>query len=159
MALTPAQLPVLRAAINAVPAWAALVNNEDTADFISKELDKAASPDFTVWRTSVSLGEVAANVDGVELVGLTSVRLAAYQSLLLAGSVNPSNARLRAGFDQVFAAAGGATTRPLLLALWKRLATAGEKIFAVGTGSDAAPATMAVEGTISRADIVQARAQ
>ena len=158
MALTPAQRQTLKAAINAVPEWAALSNNEDTADFISKELDKAAAPTFSVWRTSVALSEVAGNVDGVELVGLTAIKLAAYQSLLLAGSVNPSNARLRAGFDQVFSAAGGNTTRPLLLALWKRVATAGEKIFAVGAGSDASPATLVIEGIISRLDVVEARA-
>jgi hypothetical protein len=115
-----------------------------------------SSPAFIAWRTNVSLPEVVAEVDGVELVGLTAIKLEAYQSLLLAGYVNPSKTRIRAGFDQVFSAAGGTITRPLLLALWKRTATRVEKLFATGTGSDASPATLVYEGGMTDAELVRA---
>lgn len=113
---------------------------------------------YIVWRSTVSLEEVVSTVDGVELVGLTSIKLAAYQCLLLAGFVNPSKLNVRNAFDQVFSAAGGATTRPLLLALWKRSATRGEKVFATGTGSSASPGSLVFEGAISNDDIVRAQA-
>jgi hypothetical protein len=160
MALTTAQLQTLKTAIAAEtdPAFVEY-RNQGATGAMAGWYNTTASPSFTVWKTSVPLSDVAANVDGVELVGLTSVKLAAYQSLLLAGSVNPSKDRLRAGFDQVFSAAGGATTRPLLLALWKRLATRGEKLYATGTGSDATPAYLTFEGSISDYDVVQATTQ
>lgn len=155
--LTPAQLVTLKTAILAEidPAFVAMraANNEDgMAAWYSAD----AVPPFTVWRTSVSLTEIAANVDGVELVGLTATKQAAYQSLLLAGSVNPSRDRLRAGFDQVFSASSGTTTRPLLLAIWKRLAKRVGKLFATGVGTDAVPAYLTFEGTITAQHISDA---
>jgi hypothetical protein len=71
--------------------------------------------------------------------------------------VNPSIASNRAFFDDVFSGAGGTNTRAALLALWKRLATRGEKLYATGTGSDASPATLVVEGAISARDVEEAR--
>jgi hypothetical protein len=157
VSLTTQQLAAIKAAILADPALASLPNDTDGAFTIAAALNLPASPSFTVWKTAVPLADVVANVDGVELVGLTAIKLAAYQSLLLAGSVNPSAARTRAGFDQVFSAAGGATTRPLLLALWKRLANRAEKACATGTGSDASPASLSFEGAISYSDVEAAR--
>jgi hypothetical protein len=48
-------------------------------------------------------------------------------------------------------------TRAALLALWKRLATRGEKLYATGTGSDAVPGTLTFEGNISARDVEEAR--
>lgn len=158
--LTLAQKQTLKTAINAVPEWAALPNNEDTADFISKELSKPASPVFTVWKTSVPISEVGDAINASELVGLTSLNVQRLQAIsdYSGGVINPSKSDRRSAFDQVFSAAGGTVTRPSLLALWKRLATAGEKLFATGTGSDAVPATLVVEGVIDRQDVFEARA-
>jgi hypothetical protein len=157
--LTLAQKQTLKAYIATVPAWAALPNNEDTADFISRELSKPAEPAFTVWKTSVPITEVGDAINASELVGLTTGKLQQLQTIsdFSGGVINPSKADRRSAFDQVFSAAGGAITRPALLALWKRLATAGERIFAVGTGSDAVPATLVVEGQIDRQDVFEAR--
>ena len=149
--ITTAQIAILRPVVLAEQTLAAArLSGDDVA--IAAWCNATATPSFTVWRTSVPLAEVVANVDGVELVGLTAIKLAAYQSLLLAGSVNPSKDRLRAGFDQVFSAAGGQTTRPLLLALWKRLATRAEKALATGTGSDGSPAYLTWESTVTTDD-------
>ena len=73
--------------------------------------------------------------------------------MLSPSGVNPSLAERRAFFDEVFSVAAGATTRAQLLALWKRPATRTEKIFATGTGSDASPATLTFEGSISGTDV------
>jgi hypothetical protein len=158
--LTLQQKQTLKTFINTVPAWAALPNNEDTADFISKELDKLASPAFTVWKSSVPIEQVGDAINANELVGLTSLNVQRLQAIsdYSGGNINPSKADRRSAFDQVFSAAGGAITRPALLLLWKRLATVGEKLFATGTGSDAVPATLVVEGLIDRYDVFEARA-
>ena len=182
MALTPSQLPVLKAAINAVPAWAALVNNEDTADFISSELDKAASPAFYVWKSSVPTGElfdaiVWANLtpspvpDGTAAWTNRSLACQGKQfnlQTILTGreSINPSKSRIRNGLQDALTdvpSGNNGNARQAgwteVLALLYRPATAGEKIFATGAGTDVSPALLVVEGKIGRQDIVEARAQ
>lgn len=182
MALTPAQLPVLKAAIDANPAWAALVNNEDTADFISGELDKLAAPAFYVWKTSVQTGElfdaiVWANLtpsptpDGTAAWTNRSLACQGKQfnlQTILTGreSLNPSKPRIRNGLQDALTdvpSGNNGNVRQAgwteVLALLYRQATAGEKIFATGTGTEVAPALLVVEGKISRQDIVEARAQ
>lgn len=155
--MTPAQLSAFKTAIFAEtdPSIVAARQAFETGT-IAAFYNASASPSFTVWKTSVPLADVVANVDGTELVGLTAIKLAAYQCLLLAGSVNPSKANVQAAFNQVFSSAGGATTRPLLLALWKRFANRVEKVFATGTGSDASPATLTFEGAVSNDDVAAA---
>jgi hypothetical protein len=155
--LTNAQLLTLKAAIlgETDPTFVALRNASDEFS-MAAWFNENTSPAFIVWKTSVPLNQVVAEVDGVELVGLTSIKLAAYQCLLLAGSVNPSKVRTRDGFDNVFSAAGGQITRPLLLALWKRTARRYEKLYATGTGSDGSPATLVIEGTIDSSHIQEA---
>ena len=158
--LTLAQKLILKTAIAAVPAWNSLPNNEDTADFISNELSKPATPAFTVWKTSVSISEIGDAISATELVGLTTGKLQQLQTIsdYSGGTINPSKADRRNAFDQVFSAASGTITRPALLALWKRQATAGEKIFAVGVGTDLSPALLVIEGTVDRQDVFAARA-
>jgi hypothetical protein len=70
--------------------------------------------------------------------------------------INPSRTDQRAFFDDVFSAASGDSTRAALLALWKRLATRVEKLFATGTGSDASPATLTFEQPLAYQDVLQA---
>lgn len=158
--LTTQQLATLKTYINSVPALASLPKNSDTAVFIASELNKQASPAFTVWKTSVPIEEVGDAINATELVGLTSLNLQRLQtvSAFSGGLINPSRADRRSAFDQVFSAAGGTITRPALLALWKRTATTFEKLFATGTGSDAVPATLVLEGEVSYFDVEKARA-
>lgn len=155
--LTNAQLVTLKAAILADPALAAQPMNDDGHFAIADLLNQPFSPSYTVWKTNVTNEQIVATVDAVELVGLTTGKLTAYQCLLWSNGVNPSKANVRNGFDQVFSAAGGVTTRASLLVLWKRLAKYGEKIFATGTGTDAVPASLTFEGNISGNDVSQAR--
>jgi hypothetical protein len=157
--MTPEQLATLKAYINSVPAWAALPQNSDTAYFIAGELNKTVAPTFTVWKTSVHKNEVGKAFVSSALAAITAgnndklANFAAWNEY-----VNPSRLDQRAFFDDVFSVAAGATTRAALLALWKRPATVYEKLFATGTGTDASPATMTLEGTIAYSWVEAARA-
>jgi hypothetical protein len=157
--MTPAQLATLKADIAADPTFSALPNNDDTAFYIASQYNIAAAPTFTVWKTSVPISQVGDAMDSTEVAGLTSGNVQRLQVIAQysGGTVNPSLADRRAGFDDIFSGAGGAITRPKLLALWKRVATRAEKLFATGTGSDAVPAQLTFEGSISGNDVRQAR--
>jgi hypothetical protein len=159
MPLTAPQLATLRAAIDADQVLAAFPNNPDGHIEVAKAFNASASPSFTVWKSNVSINDVGKAFNGSELAGLTTGNQTRLQTiaLYLAGGVNPSIASNRAFFDDVFSGAGGTNTRAALLALWKRLATRGEKLYATGTGSDASPATLVVEGAISARDVEEAR--
>lgn len=164
MNLTTAQLQALKVWLT---ANASGLNDEQSAAL----LNAAASPAFTVWKTSVSIGKVGDNLVGTDLAGLSTLNHTRLQTVvtLSAGGVNPSLADRRAFFDDVFSGAGGTLTRAKLLILWKRLATVGEKLFAVGTGTDVSPATLGMrvegdatiyaEGAITIANVSEARNQ
>lgn len=157
--LTPAQLAILKADILADPVLAAKPMTPDRAFDIAAAYNLPAAPAFTVWRTNVTINEVGKKFSGTELAGLTTGNQSRLQTLAqyLAGGVNPSLPDNRLFFDDVFSGAGGTTTRANLLALWKRLATRVEKLYATGAGSDATPATLVFEGSISYQEVVTAR--
>jgi hypothetical protein len=169
MLLTPAQQATLKAhiaanvnqvsfggvntAINAIP------NNDDGHFAIAAWYNLQASPDFTVWKTNVPINQIGDKINGTELAGLSTLNNTRLQTavVLASGGFNPSLVDRRAFFDDIFSGAGGTTTRANLLILWKRLCSNIEKLFASGTGSNAAPATLVVEGTVSYQDIANAR--
>jgi hypothetical protein len=119
--------------------------------------NQTANPSFTVWKTSVPWGQIGDKINAGELVGLTTGKLTQLQTLSLISptGINPSVQDRRDAFEQIFSAASGTITRPALTALWKRLSTYAEKLFATGTGSDAAPATLVIEGTIHADDVLE----
>ena len=159
MALTSAQLTTLKADILANSDLNSQPNNSDGNFAIANLYNLNASPAFTVWKTLVSINAVGSAFNATELAALTTgnqSRLQTIAQYLVAG-VNPSRADTRAFFDDIFSGAGGVNTRANLLALWKRLAKRGEKLFATGTGSDASPATLVFEGNITPTDVQQAR--
>jgi hypothetical protein len=157
MPLTSQQLTTLKTDIDI--NFAGVPNNADGHVTIAAAYNLNASPSFTVWKTSVPIGAVGDNFNGTELAGLTTGNQSRLQTIAQFSpmGINPSLSDRRAFFDDVFSGAGGATTRGKLLILWKRLATRGEKLFATGTGSDAVPATLVVEGLIHANDVERAR--
>lgn len=159
MVLSPAQLQAIKADIAANGDLNVFPNNSDGAFAIATLYNQPASPAFTVWKTNVSVTQIGDAFSGTELAGLTTGNQTRLQTIaqFSAGGVNPSKADRRQFFDDVFSGAGGATTRANLLALWKRPATRIEKLLAAGTGSDASPATMGSEGSISGLDVEAAR--
>jgi hypothetical protein len=111
-----------------------------------------ASPTFTVWKSSVPLSQIGVSFVASELAGLSQVNLTRLQTIATYQAIgtNPSIASNRAFYDDVFSGAGGVNTRAALLALWKRLANRVERVFATGTGSDASPGILVVEGTLTQ---------
>lgn len=159
MALTSAQLATLRADILADPVLSAMPNTQEAAWNIAVIYNTNASPNFTVWKTNVPIETVGRAFNGAEWAGMSSLNHTRLQTVAQYNSyVNPSLQDIRAMFDDIWSGAGGANTRTNLLALWKRLATRVEKLFATGTGSDASPGTMTFEGQISYQDVYNARA-
>lgn len=156
--LTSAQLQAIKAYIVADPAMSAQPNTNVGNSAIAATMNALATPAFTVWKTSVDRNEVGKAFQATALAAITAgnndklANFAAWNE-----TVNPSRADQRAFFDDIFSVAAGASTRAALLALWKRQALLIEKILATGTGSDASPATLGYEGTISPDEIEQAR--
>jgi len=158
MALSPAQLTALKAYIESVPELTSQPMNSDGAYAIALALNEPASPAFIVWKTAVPRNEVGKTFVATALAAITAGNndklnnFAAWNEV-----INPSRLDQRQFFDDVFSVTAGASTRAALLALWKRSANVLEKLFATGTGSDASPATMVVEGTINYQEVEQAR--
>lgn len=159
MILTTGQLQAIKANITANGDLNALPNNDDGNLAIAVLYNADASPAFIVWRSIVPLTQVGSAFDAAELATRStadSTRLQVIAAYLPAG-VNASLAGVRQFFDDVFSGAGGLTTRTNLAAVWKRSARRIEKLFATGTGSTGSPATLVVEGTITGAQILEAR--
>ena len=157
--MTPPQIAILKAAILADPALASqpLTNTGSVA--VAAALNQNAVPAFTVWKTSLSTRELGEAMNSTEVGGLTTAnsnRLMVMQAYS-DGFFNPSRADTRAGFDGVFSGAGGVLTRAALLILYKRLANRFEKLFATGTGTDAIPAMLGLEGAVTSDDVQLAR--
>ena len=157
MDLTPAQEQTLKANILATPETAVLYtdgNLQGLADYYNAQ----AAPAWIVWKTSVDKNEVGKTFVASALAAITAgnndklANFAAWNE-----TVNPSRADQRLFFDDVFSVAAGASTRAALLVLWKRSATAFEKLYATGTGSDATPATLVIEGIVTYQVVEQAR--
>ena len=159
MHFTPAQIQTLRTAILAEtdPTFVGYRNNGQTtlmAAFYN------ANSTFIVWKTSVTRNEVGKTFVASALAAITAgnndklANFAAWNE-----TVNPSRADQRQFFDDIFSVAAGASTRAALLALWKRPATRVERLFATGTGTDATPGLLTLEGFVDDADISAALAQ
>ena len=162
MTLTTAQKATLKAAIIANPTWDAFPNNGDGNFDLANVLNITASPDFTVWKRTVTVQAMMNAIDGQSLAALQAAEsnvliavIASFQNL----GINSELPDKRQLFDDLFAGAANnnVTTRTSLLALWKQLATEAEKIFAIGTGSNADPATMDFEGSLNGNDVESAR--
>jgi hypothetical protein len=157
--LSTTQLQALKAAIAADQALAALPINTDSAYAIAEAFNAAAAPTFVVWRTDVSATEIGNAWVGTDIDGMTSINMQRLQLLLASsagGSFDMSRADRRAGFENPFGTNANNASRVAMRASWKRSATRAERLFATGTGSDAAPGSMTFEGSISFADVVSA---
>lgn len=165
--LTPEQLATLKAAIDADPALAAKPLNSDgyfdIAAILNNEL---ASPDFYVWRTSVTQDEIMQNgFDWVRVDNLSVGKARIWDWMFdnAGATFNPAKANVRAGIAEVWK--GTAADNAVRQAVFNRCqarATRAQKLFATGPGTTTSvdgvgPATMAVE-SISLSDVEAARA-
>lgn len=165
--LTPEQLATLKAAIDVDPALAAKPLNSDGYFEIAAALNtQLATPDFYVWRSSVTQDEIMQNgFDWVRVDNLSVGKARIWDWLFhnAGTAINPSKANVRAGIAEVWK--GTAADNAVRLAVFQHCqqrATRAQKLFAAGAGNatdqdGVGPATMAVE-QITMADVEQARA-
>ena len=148
--LTTEQKATLKADILANGDSAALYADGNLSG-LAALYNQASSPAFIVWKTNVTITTVGQTFNATELAGLSSLNTTRLTNLALwmPAGVNPSIASVRAFFDDIFSGAGGQNTRAALLALWKRTATRFERVFATGTGSDATPGQLVIEGSLT----------
>ena len=157
-----AALAALKADILADAVLAAKPMNEDGAFAIAAAYNLQASPSFTVWKSLVPLNQVGMAFDFAAVAGLTTADSTRIQVMFQISpqGINAYLADRRAAFDTIFSGVSGNSTRTALAALWRRLATRAEKLFANtagGNGADATPATLVQEGALSLADVLAAR--
>ena len=154
--MTPAQLATLKAAILADPVLAAYPMNSDGDFAIAAALNLPASPDFIVWRSSLTpeLSRSAIINGAVQLDNLTVGKRDALL-YMAQGTLDCRIAAVRTALDDLCGTQN--TLKASLLAAEKRKASVVEKILATGTGSDVSPGVTTFEGTISYQDVQLAR--
>jgi hypothetical protein len=157
MALTPAQLQTLKAAIVADPALNAQPQTTDGAFAIADALNALASPAFRVWRSAVPTKDVKNAIVWTEYISRSVGEKSAFELMISNGVINPSDANIRQGILDIFSGPSAAVTRTNLTEMGKRDATRAEKLFAVGTGSDVSPAALTFEGALGYQDVMAAR--
>jgi len=158
--MTPAQLQILHDYILASPDLASQPMTSDGAYEIARLLNLSAlGPTNIVWRSLVSLNIVATAYDPAELDALSPTERARLQTLAMymPAGVQPAVPNVRDFFNNIFAGAGGADTRAALRGTWERIATRVERLYAVGAGTSADPATLTYEGAIDFPTVQEAR--
>lgn len=162
MQLTPAQLPMLKAAILADPVLANLPLTSGSAQLIATEFNKLTEPAFKVWRTSVSRADIYNNTssEGTNWSWTTYKAQAAteqnaWTQMFMGDQANFAQTNLRAGVSAIFGAANAQTAH--VLATAKRSATRAEQLFANGLGTVSSPANLSFEGVLSSEDVQLAR--
>jgi hypothetical protein len=150
--LTDQQMTTLAAAIRAsadAGVIAALAIRNDV--LLTNWCNSAGT--FVVWKTSLTAQQMHSAYVWTELDTLSQSKFNQLTLMLSQGSVDPSQANIRQGFTDIFA--GGATTgtRTALIALAKRFATQAEKMFATGTGTNAAPGALVLDGNVGLTEV------
>lgn len=160
MELTTQQLATLKAFILADPVMSQLPNTSDGSYAIADLLNKMAQPAFIVWKTDVSVDEIMRNgMDWARVDNLSVGKARIWEWLGRLGTINASKVNVRAGIDATWVGtAADLAVRAAVYVHCKRSATVLEKLFATGTGSDASPATMMIEGVIGYQLVDEARA-
>ena len=157
MSLTTAQLTTLKAAILADSTLNSYPNTADGAyDMCRNKLNVVFSPEFTVWQDQLTpdLFDAGLIAGATQIDGLTQGKR---DELFMVGSRtrDANNLAVRAAIDDATGSAN--TLKNALIAVTKRPALYGEKIFATGTGSNASPASLVVYGQIAYTDVQAAR--
>jgi len=148
--LTSTQRQALKADILATPEAAQLFTDGNLSG-LADYYNAPAAPDVTVWKSQVARTEIMQNgFDWARVDNLSIGKARVWEWMFQDDAINPSKANVRAGIEAVWVGtAADLAVRASVYGHCKRLASRLEKLFASGTGSDAVPATMAVEGPIS----------
>lgn len=157
-------------AINALTP--AQMNNVDVAQAVADLwYNLNASPAFWVWQPNASLIATGMALKMSDVGNLTSANSGRLQDSFQCrpGGFTPSNQDDRSLFGSLFSVSGAAGTRANLIAIWQRLATYAEKLFASGTGTQVTgdlnsdgtvsagnPATLSFAGALTGTDVTAA---
>ena len=158
--LTTSQLQSLKADILADGVLSAKPMTYNGAMDIANAYAQNASPDYFVWRSSVSVNEItqATSFDWTRVDNLSVGKARIWDWMTRLGTFNPSNANIRAGIDATWVGTSAdLTVRAAVCAVCYRKANRLEKLFATGSGSSATPSIMSLEGTITVDEVQQAR--
>lgn len=149
--LTPQQLATLRAACFADPTAAAFFADPGNAAGLQSYLNSDTA--HLVWRTAVSQDEIMQNgFDWVQVDNLSVGKARIWEWLFanVTKSFNPAKANVRAGIEEVWKGTSAMlAVRAAVYAHCRRAATAAEKVFATGVGTEANPATLGWSGSVS----------
>jgi len=162
--LTDAQLQAFRTALFAEndPDLVGYRTNGQ-ATMIAQWYRGESSPQFIVWRTSVTQDEIMQNgFDWTRVDNLANGAARVWEWMFNneARSIDPSKVNVRAGIEAVWkGTAADLAVRAAVYAHCKRPANRLERLFATGTGSDASPGMMVVQGDLSETDVTRALAE
>jgi hypothetical protein len=156
MSLSPAQLVTLKAAILAETDAAFVVaRTEGATGEMAAFYNVVAAPAFYVWRSTYTPQDIATAIDkGItQLDGLTASK----RDSLLWWAERSHDMRLAESQAAVNDLCGSQNTlKGAITDAGKRTLLRGERLFASGTGSLAAPGATTYEGSISNDDVVRA---
>ena len=148
--LTTGQKATLKAFIEADATLSQLAANREVYQEILDALHSLAEPDYIVWRSSLSPDLARqAIVSGDQLAQLDNLAASKRDSLIYAfsGPINCASSAVRGAIDNLCGTQN--VLKAALTAAMKRKATVLEKLFAVGSGTDASPSTLVVETALS----------
>jgi hypothetical protein len=160
VALTNAQLQTLKADIVADGALNGLPNTPDNAFAIAAVYNQTASPDYYLWRSSITTYDIRSVLVWDEYDTLSVSKQNAFQFLCSNGIVDARLSNVRQGIASIFSGAPQQGNLTALTNLSKRLATRAEKLFVVsGSGTQGTPGVSAfVDGfQLSDRDVLTAR--
>lgn len=169
-ALTPAQRHTLHLYAVSQPAFIEAMNNGDDQT-VANLFNALATPDFVVWRTSVTQDEYQSDVSDAltefawngagGYIARSQGERDAWNTMFAnpQNAVNPSRTNVINAFNDIFSGAGAqaVNNRTHLLSMSKRLATLAERILAVGTGTELIPARLKFEGVVTVTEASQIR--
>jgi len=130
--MTPAQLLLLKTAINADPAFNELKLTTDGRYAIATAFNLPATPDFIVWRSAISTYDVRSVLVWSEYDNLSISKQNAFQFLNSNGFVDARLINVRTGIGSIFSGPGQAGNLSTLTVISKRKATRFEKVVATG---------------------------
>lgn len=145
MALSAAQLALLRTAVQAAPMYNPAVDTPDANAAIAAYLNQVASPDVFGWRTRVMKNEITnktsdlpSNFSWVTFISRSLLEHSGWREMFDGGNnVNPSQFNVRKGFRDVFGTAvAGNTQCDHIWAICRRKLTRYEAIYATTTATD-----------------------
>jgi hypothetical protein len=148
MALTPAQLSTLKAAIIADPTAGPIRTAGDSVLLLAWCNEDSTK---VVWRTAMTTGmSRIAIINGATQLDALTVGKRDSLLWLCQVDLNPTLPAVRAAIDDLCGTQN--TLKSALQAAQKRFATRAEAVFATGTGTTQSPADLVFEGQVAQDD-------